>query len=84
MLGKQATAIKTAGTKVTPDSFNEWRVRFEQEMKDKAKKDEADRIKALPPKEREETKKFLAKHTGALPLPLPLAPSPFLGITWTG
>ncbi|KAK4703325.1 hypothetical protein P7C70_g2897, partial [Phenoliferia sp. Uapishka_3] len=61
---EEATAIKVAGTKVTVDSFNEWKVRFEQEMKEKAKRDEADRIKALPPKEREEVKKFLAKYSG--------------------
>lgn len=72
----QASAIKTAGTKVTVDSFNEWKVRFEQEMKDKDKKDEADRIKALPPKEREEVKKFIAKYTGAFFFFFPPA-SPF-------
>ena len=57
-------AIRTAGTKVTPVSFQEWKVKFEAEIKAVKKKEESDRIKAMPPKERDEYKKNAAKLSG--------------------
>ena len=65
----QAVAIQTAGTKVTLESFENWKVGFEAELVMKRKQEEQERLKALPPKEREETKRYLAKLSGA-----PLAP----------
>ena len=54
-------AIRTAGTKVTPVSFQEWKVKFEAEIKAVKKKEESDRVKAMPPKERDQYKKNAAK-----------------------
>lgn len=61
----QAIAVKTAGTKVTPESFAAWKIKFEAEMEAKRVKEEQDRVKALPPKEREEVKKWSGKLSGA-------------------
>ncbi|KAM0748146.1 RWD-domain-containing protein [Meredithblackwellia eburnea MCA 4105] len=63
-LEEEAQAKRTAGTKVTRESFLEWKEKFDKEMLEKEKKEEAERLKGLPPKEREETKKFLSKLTG--------------------
>lgn len=64
MTSYQAQARKTAGTKVTPESFAQWRTRFEAELADKRDKEEQDRIRALPPKERDEVKRALGKLSG--------------------
>lgn len=52
--------------KVTPESYAKWRAAFEAEMAAKAKKEEDDRLKGLPPREREEAKRWALKPTGKL------------------
>ncbi|GAA5900705.1 Gir2p [Sporobolomyces salmoneus] len=59
-----AIAKKREGTKVTKESFASWSVKFEKEMQEVRKKEEQERLKGLPGKEREEAKRFLAKLTG--------------------
>ncbi len=49
---------------MTPESYAQWRAAFEAEMAAKTKKDEDERLKALPAKEREEAKRWAAKPTG--------------------
>ncbi|GAA5953823.1 hypothetical protein JCM3765_000660 [Sporobolomyces pararoseus] len=61
---EEAIAKKREGTKVTKESFAAWSVKFEKEMEELRKKEEQERLKALPGKEREEAKRFLAKLTG--------------------
>ncbi|CEQ42734.1 SPOSA6832_04584, partial [Sporobolomyces salmonicolor] len=63
-LEEEALAKKKQGTQVTKESFAEWSKRFEAEMAEQRKKEEAEKLKALPPKEREEAKRFMAKLTG--------------------
>lgn len=60
----QIVAIRTAGTKVTAESFANWKYSFEREIKAAKKKEAADRLAALPLKEREAMKIMLAKPTG--------------------
>ena len=60
----QAIAKKREGTKVTKESFAAWSVKFEKEMLELRKKEEQERLKGLPGKEREEAKRWLAKLTG--------------------
>ncbi|GAA5968691.1 hypothetical protein JCM21900_005480 [Sporobolomyces salmonicolor] len=63
-LEEEALAKKKQGTQVTKESFAEWSKRFEAEMAEQRKREEAEKLKALPPKEREEAKRFMAKLTG--------------------
>lgn len=67
----QAEAKKHEGEKVTPESYAKWRAAFDAEMAAKAKKEEEDRLKALPPREREEAKRWAAKPTGQPGVPIP-------------
>lgn len=62
---EQEVARKKQGTQVTRESFLKWRDAFEKEEIERRRKTEEERLKALPPKEREELKKWLAKPTGA-------------------
>lgn len=50
---------------MTPESFGKWKVAFELELKTAKAKEESDRIRALPPKERDDVRKTLAKASGA-------------------
>jgi len=61
---EQEVARKKQGTQVTRESFLKWRDAFEKEEIERRRKTEEERLKALPPKEREELKKWLAKPTG--------------------
>ncbi|ORY43586.1 ubiquitin-conjugating enzyme/RWD-like protein [Leucosporidium creatinivorum] len=61
---EEEAAKKTAGTKVTPASFAAWKLKFEAEMEAKRAKEEQERLKTLPPKEREEVKKVMGKQSG--------------------
>ncbi|GAA5860623.1 hypothetical protein JCM8547_005479 [Rhodosporidiobolus lusitaniae] len=63
-LEEEAAAAKTRGTKVTKESFAEWSAKFEKEYQEQLKREEEDRIKALPPKEREEARRWNSKLTG--------------------
>lgn len=60
----QAEAAKTRGTPVTKESYNKWRDAFLKEMSSKRVKDEEDRVRALPSREREEVKRRLARPSG--------------------
>lgn len=50
---------------MTKESFAAWAVRFEAEYAAQLKREEEERLKALPPKEREEAKRWAAKLSGA-------------------
>jgi hypothetical protein len=61
---KQAEAARTRGTPLTPQAFQEWRIRFTNELKQKRDKEEDERIRALPPKEREDVRKRRERLSG--------------------
>ncbi|SCV69495.1 BQ2448_2515 [Microbotryum intermedium] len=61
---EEAATRKMQDTKVTVESFAQWKIKFDKEMADASAKEEQERLKALPPKEREEAKKFRSKLTG--------------------
>ncbi|KAM0792615.1 hypothetical protein ACM66B_005276 [Microbotryomycetes sp. NB124-2] len=63
-LEEEAEAKKTKGTPVTKESFEKWKVAFEREMDELVKRQEQERLKALPLKERDELKKYMTKPTG--------------------
>ncbi|KAL7414224.1 RWD domain-containing protein [Mrakia frigida] len=61
---EEAQAARLRGTAVTPASFLKWRDGFLKELKAKKEKDEEERIKSLPPREREEVKRAKGKLSG--------------------
>ncbi|GAA5823903.1 hypothetical protein JCM3770_000334 [Rhodotorula araucariae] len=61
---EEAQAAKTRGTPVTKESFAVWSARFEAEYAEALKREEEERLKAMPPREREEAKRWLAKLSG--------------------
>jgi hypothetical protein len=61
---RQAEAARTRGTPLTPQAFQEWRIRFTNELKQKREKAEDERIRALPPKEREDVRKRRERLSG--------------------
>ncbi|GAA5845892.1 hypothetical protein JCM11251_006722 [Rhodosporidiobolus azoricus] len=61
---EEAVAAKKRGTPVTRESFAAWAAKFEGELAAQQKKEEEERIKALPPKEREEARRWAGKLTG--------------------
>jgi type II secretory ATPase GspE/PulE/Tfp pilus assembly ATPase PilB-like protein len=70
-LRRQAEAARTRGTPLTPETFQSWRKQFTAELKQKRDKEEDERIKALPPKEREDVRKRRERLSGgfsSLPL----------------
>ena len=60
----EAEAEKFRGTAVTPERFAEWRVTFLQEMAEKERKEEEQKMSKMSAKEREEYKKSKAKPSG--------------------
>ena len=60
----QAEEAKTRGTPVTVESFNAWKIKFDKEMAVKCAREEEERLKGLPPKEREEFKKLHTRASG--------------------
>jgi hypothetical protein len=64
---RQAEAARTRGTPLTPQAFQEWRIRFTNELKQKREKEEDERIRALPPKEREDVRKRRERLSGKSP-----------------
>jgi hypothetical protein len=72
----KAIAAKKQGTQVTKASFASWAVKFEAEQESLRKKEEEERIKALPPKEREEARRWAAKLTGLSLFSSPPIPHP--------
>ena len=63
-LTNQAEAARTRGTPLTPETFQTWRKQFTSELKQKREKEEEERIKALPPREREDVKKRRERLSG--------------------
>ncbi|BGO89899.1 hypothetical protein NBRC10512_003459 [Rhodotorula toruloides] len=61
---EEAVAAKKRGTPVTKESFAAWASKFESEFAEQRRREEEERVKALPPKEREEAKRWAAKLTG--------------------
>ncbi|GAA5971721.1 hypothetical protein JCM11641_000699 [Rhodosporidiobolus odoratus] len=61
---EEAVAAKKRGTPVTKESFAVWSKKFEAELASQKQREEEDRIKALPPKEREEAKRWYNKLSG--------------------
>ncbi|ODN73047.1 hypothetical protein L202_08442 [Cryptococcus amylolentus CBS 6039] len=61
---EEAEAARTRGTPLTPSAFQSWRLAFCRELADKRQKAEEARIRALPPREREDYKKRQARLTG--------------------
>lgn len=49
---------------MTKESFAAWASKFESEFAEQRRREEEERVKALPPKEREEAKRWAAKLTG--------------------
>lgn len=64
MFAKAEEAKKTKGPPVTPANFLAWRKKFEAEMKVRKEAELEASIKGLPPKEREEAKRYNSKLTG--------------------
>lgn len=61
---EEKEAARKRGTPVTRESFNALMQRLKQKAQEARKKAEEDRVKALPPKEREEYKKIQSRPTG--------------------
>ncbi|TKA50470.1 hypothetical protein B0A53_06140 [Rhodotorula sp. CCFEE 5036] len=61
---EEALAARKKGTAVTKESFAKWAVQFEREFAEILKREEDERLKALPPKEREEARRWAAKLSG--------------------
>ncbi|GAA6034309.1 hypothetical protein JCM8097_003837 [Rhodosporidiobolus ruineniae] len=61
---EEAIAAKKRGTPVTRESFAAWSAKFEAELAAQRKKEDEERIKALPPREREEARRYYSKLTG--------------------
>ena len=61
----QAEAKRTRGTPLTPATFDKWRKSFLSDLNVKRDKEENERIKALPPKEREEYRRRRERLSGA-------------------
>lgn len=60
----QALAERLKGTQVTRESFLAWREKFQAELKAKREKEEEEKLRSLPPKERDEIRKSKNKLTG--------------------
>ncbi|CED83844.1 Uncharacterized conserved protein, contains RWD domain [Phaffia rhodozyma] len=61
---EEAQAARLRGTAVTSESFLNWKKTFLSEQKARRDREEDERLKALPPKEREEVKRAKAKLSG--------------------
>ncbi|KAH8930035.1 RWD-domain-containing protein [Atractiella rhizophila] len=61
---EEAEREKRRGTPVTQESFMAWKKKFDVEMLESKKREEEEKLRAMPPKEREETRKWMNKQTG--------------------
>ncbi|CAK9779451.1 RWD-domain-containing protein [Cutaneotrichosporon oleaginosum] len=61
---EEAEAAKTKGTPVTRESYEKWRTAFLAELAARRTKDEEERVRSLPAKEREEVKRKIARPSG--------------------
>jgi len=55
---------RTRGTPVTFESFKAWKAKFDKEMASKKAQGEAEKLKAMTPKEREEYKRSTSRLSG--------------------
>ncbi|KAF8582683.1 RWD-domain-containing protein [Ramaria rubella] len=60
----EAEEARTRGTPVTPQSFLEWKHKFDKEMAVRRAAEQEERLKGLPPKEREELRKIATRLSG--------------------
>lgn len=61
---EEAEAKRTRGTPLTPEAYLKWRKAFLEEMKAMRAREEEERVKALPPKEREEYRRKKERLSG--------------------
>lgn len=61
---EEAERERTRGTQVTPARFEEWRAKFLKELASKREKDEEERVRAMPPKERDDYKRKRDRLSG--------------------
>jgi hypothetical protein len=61
---EEAELARTRGTPVTPAAFAQWKAGFLLEIKAKREKDQADYLRSLTAKEREERKRIEMRPTG--------------------
>jgi hypothetical protein len=59
-------AKRTRGTPLTPATFENWRKTFMAQLKAKREREEEERVRALPPKEKEEWKRRRDRLSGEL------------------
>lgn len=60
----EAEEARTRGTPVTPDAFLAWKAKFDKELAVKKAKEDAEKMKSMTPKEREEYKRLGTRLTG--------------------
>ncbi|KAI0736969.1 RWD-domain-containing protein [Fomitopsis betulina] len=60
----EAEEARTRGTPVSIESFSAWKAIFEKELAAKKAKEEAERLKGMTPKEREEYKRLATRLSG--------------------
>jgi len=63
-LAIEAEEARTRGTPVTPESFRAWKFKFDQEQAVAKKTRDDEKLRALTPKEREETKRIGGRLSG--------------------
>lgn len=61
---EEAEREKTRGTIVTPARFNEWKQRYQAELEMKRAKEEEERVRAMPPKERDDFRRKKERLSG--------------------
>ncbi|KAK4683937.1 hypothetical protein P7C73_g6272, partial [Tremellales sp. Uapishka_1] len=61
---EELEAKKKRGTPITTELFTSWRLNYMKELKSKRDKEEEERIKSLPPKEREEWRRRRERLSG--------------------
>lgn len=61
---EEAEAKRTRGTPLTPEGYLAWRKAFQEEVKAQKAREEEERVRALPPKEREEYRRKKERLTG--------------------
>ncbi|ORY32153.1 ubiquitin-conjugating enzyme/RWD-like protein [Naematelia encephala] len=61
---EEIEARKTRGTPLTPEGFEKWKRSFQRELEEKRAREEEDRIRSMPQKEKEEWKKRRDRPSG--------------------
>lgn len=65
ILDEKIEEARTRGTPVTKESFLAWKKKFDKDIAIRRGAEQEERLKALPPKEREEARKISIRLTGA-------------------